>query len=77
MQEQQFTKYRDKFIAEIEYRAEVAGLTMGEACKRAGIHLSTFHRWKIGEISPRLMFIDKLMAVLPEVPLKGGINDLK
>lgn len=34
--------------AEMEDLAAEAGITMAEACKRAGIAWSTFYRWRVG-----------------------------
>ena len=39
-------------IADLEARAKAAGLTMGEACKRAALHPTTFSRWKLSLRNP-------------------------
>lgn len=40
-------------IADLETRAKAAGLTMGEACKRADLHPTTFSRWKLSAKNPK------------------------
>jgi transcriptional regulator with XRE-family HTH domain len=39
-------------IADIEARARAKGLTIQELCARAGIHPTTFSRWKKSEKNP-------------------------
>jgi len=43
---------QQEIIATLEGRAKRAGLPMSEACKRAGIHPTTFSRWKRSEKNP-------------------------
>lgn len=52
--------------SEIEALAGQAGLSMAEACRRAGISQSTFTRWKAGKTEPTLDVYRKLyLAVSP------------
>jgi transcriptional regulator with XRE-family HTH domain len=39
-------------IAEIEERAKKLGLSISEVCRRAGVHPTTFSRWKLSELNP-------------------------
>lgn len=39
-------------LAALEARAKVLGLPIAEACRRAGIHPTTFSRWKLSEKNP-------------------------
>lgn len=39
-------------IAEIEARASALGLTISQLCERAGIHATTFSRWKLSDKNP-------------------------
>ena len=39
-------------IAEIEARAKALALPMGEVCRRAGLHPTTFSRWKLSDKNP-------------------------
>lgn len=48
--------------AEIEARAEEAGLTMADVCRAAGIAITTFWRWKTGQTEPTLGIYLKLCA---------------
>ena len=48
--------------ADIESRAKDAGLTMPEVCKRAGIAVSTFWRWKSGKTNPSIDVYQRLEA---------------
>ena len=65
-------------VASIEARAKSAGLTLGELCRRAGIHPTTFSRWKLTPRNPEPMKttldnIEKLEAVLRDaaaLPMK-------
>lgn len=36
-------------IAELEARARAVGLPMSEVCSRAGVHPTTFSRWKLSD----------------------------
>lgn len=53
----------------LEARAKRIGLPMSEACKRAGIHPTTFSRWKQSERNPlpkgaTISSVAKLEAVI-------------
>ena len=39
-------------IAGIEARAKALGLPIAELCRRAGVHPTTFSRWKLSEKNP-------------------------
>lgn len=39
-------------IADIEARAEAAGLPIAEVCRRANVHPTTFSRWKRSARNP-------------------------
>jgi len=43
---------QQQIIADIEARADALGLPMYEVCQRAGIHPTTFSRWKRSEKNP-------------------------
>lgn len=49
---------------DVEARARVAGLSIKEVCRRAGIAQSTFARWKAGTTSPRLDVCNRIVAVI-------------
>jgi len=59
---------------DIEVLAVRAGLTMGEACKRAGIAHTTFSRWKHGAMQPTVKTVEKLLMALQPT---GVANDDK
>ena len=55
--------FRDPLTpTEMEDRAKAAGLTLTELCDRAGIAVSTFYRWRMGETEPRLSVYKRLLA---------------
>ena len=62
--------------SEIEALAGQAGLSMAEACRRAGISQSTFTRWKAGRTEPTLDVYRKLyLAVSPAgAPHEAALN---
>lgn len=39
-------------IAELEGRAAALNLSISEVCQRAGVHPTTFSRWKVSEKNP-------------------------
>lgn len=43
---------QQEIIAEIESRAARLGLTISKVCEVAGIHATTFSRWKLSERNP-------------------------
>lgn len=60
---------QQEIIADLEARAKAAGLTIAEACSRAGLHPTTVSRWKLSERNPRpvgatLASIGKLRGVI-------------
>ena len=57
-------------VADLEQRAQSAGLTVGELCRRAKIAPITFRRWRNKEASPNLSTLDKLQAVLAEAEMR-------
>lgn len=44
---------QQQIIASIERRARVAGLSISELCRKAGVHPTTFSRWKESERNPQ------------------------
>lgn len=40
-------------IATIEGRAAKLGLSINEVCQQAGVHPTTFSRWKVSEKNPQ------------------------
>lgn len=53
---------QQQIIADLEARAKRVGLSMSEACKSAGVHPTTFSRWKKSERNP-----DPIGATIPTV----------
>ena len=56
-------------IAAMEARAKALGLSMLYVCERAGVHQTTFSRWKLSEQNPapmdaKLGSINKIGEVL-------------
>lgn len=47
-------------VAEIELAATAAGISLAQACKRIGVHPTTWGRWKRGLTKPSF---DKLAAL--------------
>ncbi len=43
---------QQQIISALEDRAKRIGLPMAEVCKRAGIHPTTFSRWKLSDRNP-------------------------
>lgn len=67
---------QQEIIAKLEARAKSVGLPMSEACKRAGIHPTTFSRWKQSEKNPMpkgatISSVEKLEHV---IAAQEGIN---
>lgn len=63
---------QEAIIADIENRARAAGASMATICKRAGVHPTTFSRWKRSPRNPEpiganLASIEKIYAVLKEL----------
>lgn len=61
---------QQSIIAGIEQRAKDAGLTMSEVCSRAGVHPTTFSRWKRSDKNPdpigaTLKSLAKLESIVP------------
>lgn len=51
---------------DIRHLAIKAGISMEEACRRAGIAGNTFRRWAANQHSPRLATVQALQNVLQE-----------
>ncbi len=51
-------------VAEIERRAKAKKLTIAEVCWRAGVHTSTYQRWKSRHHLPSLRLLKKINEVL-------------
>lgn len=63
---------QEAIIADIEERARASGVSMATVCKRAGVHPTTFSRWKKSQRNPQpiganLASIEKLYAVLKDL----------
>lgn len=43
---------QQEIIVGLEERAKRIGLPMSEVCKRAGVHPTTFSRWKLSDRNP-------------------------
>lgn len=56
---------QQKFIADFEARAKALGLSMGQVCEDAGIHPTTFSRWKASPKNPEPVgaSLKSLMAI--------------
>ena len=59
-------------IADIEDRARRAGVSIRVVCERAGVHPTTFSRWKLTELNPEpagasLISIGKIYSALEEI----------
>lgn len=54
--------------SQIESRAKAAGLSVADACKRAGIALSTFYRWKAGKTVPSIDVYQRLSDATASPP---------
>jgi predicted transcriptional regulator len=50
--------------AQIKERAARAGLTITRLCKEAGVAVSILNRWEIGETSPTLRNVARLLDTL-------------
>ncbi|MBO9710537.1 MAG: hypothetical protein J7521_20240 [Caulobacter sp.] len=62
---------QQQIISALEDRAKRVGLPMAEVCKRAGIHPTTFSRWKLSERNPQpkgaaIPSVAKIEAVIAE-----------
>lgn len=60
---------QQQIIEAIEARAKSLGVPMNGVCRRAGIHPTTFSRWKLSEKNPKpigatLASLGKLEAAL-------------
>ena len=51
-------------INAIQKRAAVIGLTLTDLCREAHCQVSTVHRWKTGEVDPRLSHFEETVAKL-------------
>lgn len=40
---------QQQIVADIEGRAKAAGVNISELCREAGVHPTTFSRWKLSE----------------------------
>lgn len=53
---------QQQIISDLEARAKRAGLSMSEVCKAAGVHPTTFSRWKKSDRNP-----EPIGATIPTV----------
>mgnify|MGYP001175506542 CR=1 FL=1 len=68
---------QETVIADIELRAFMAGVSIGALCREAGVHPTTFSRWKKSERNPEpigatLLSIGKLYDALALVERRRG-----
>jgi transcriptional regulator with XRE-family HTH domain len=62
-------------IADLEARAKERGLTIQELCSRAGVHPTTFSRWKKSDKNPdpigaTVKLLSRLSEVLDNTPVQ-------
>lgn len=67
---------QETVIADIEERAFFAGVSINALCRQAGVHPTTFSRWKRSERNPEpigatLHSIGKLYDALVVIEAKG------
>lgn len=43
---------QQQIVADIERRAKAAGVNISELCREAGVHPTTFSRWKLSDGNP-------------------------
>jgi hypothetical protein len=43
---------QQQIIAQLEARAKALGVSIGQVCEDAGVHPTTFSRWKLSERNP-------------------------
>lgn len=53
-----------QIVDELSERARLAGLSMAEVCRRAGIAASTPSRWRAGTFEPRMSVLRKVEDVI-------------
>lgn len=53
-------------IARIEAEAEQYGISLGDICQSAGVHRSTWQRWKSGRVGPTWRKLEAVKAALAE-----------
>lgn len=71
------TMNQESVIADIEWRARKAGVSIREVCSRAGVHNTTFSRWKKSERNPdpmgaSLLAIGRLYSALEIIEREQG-----
>jgi non-canonical (house-cleaning) NTP pyrophosphatase len=67
---------QQEVISRYEARANALKLSIAELCKEAGIHPTTFSRWKVSEKNPRpvgmtftsMSAIERALAAREQVP---------
>lgn len=67
---------QDSVIADIEARAWDVGISINALCRQAGVHPTTFSRWKRSErnpepLTPTFRTIRKLYDALSAIEAKG------
>jgi transcriptional regulator with XRE-family HTH domain len=53
---------------DLEQRAAAAGISTTEMCRRAGVAVSTFTRWKAGKTEPTLDVYRRLRDATAQAP---------
>ncbi|MDZ4308414.1 transposase [Allopontixanthobacter sp.] len=69
---------QQSIIVSLEERAKLSGFTISAACTRAGIHPSTFFRWKKTERNPNptgapILTVEKLYKSVAEMEAEADI----
>lgn len=64
-------------IASLEARAKAVNLPMSEVCRRAGVHPTTFSRWKLTDrnqkpIGATLVSLNKLDTTISDAERRGA-----
>lgn len=59
--------FTQQIIQDLERRAAAVGISVRELCTRANSAPSTFSRWKHNHVSPLLVTVDRMHAILCEL----------
>ena len=54
------TNPNPNYIKEIQDRADLAGFTMADVCREAGLDPSVASRWKAGRVIPLISSVNRL-----------------
>ena len=53
--------------SEIEAEAKSAGLSITALCEKAGVHPSTFHKWKSEQHHPKINVVQRFLNAIKSV----------